>query len=106
MLEVIQLPETFETKSERGAKVVKMIGLVRLAMRDEVNSIPLPRNCVLKVTQLPEELETTARGDTEVAKISALVGVIIRYEVNSILEHRNRAKKKSPSLLRWPGLPG
>jgi hypothetical protein len=37
-------------------------------MRSEVNSIPVPRNCVLEITELPEALKTSEKGIAEVVK--------------------------------------
>ena len=44
-------------------------------MRNEVNSIPVPRNCVLKVTRLPEALETSGEDVAEVVKVVRFVRV-------------------------------
>ena len=61
-----------------------MTRFVRVTMRGEFNSIPLPRNCILEVTQPPEALETSDEGIAEVVKTTRFVGVTMRCEVNSI----------------------
>jgi hypothetical protein len=47
------VPEALEASDQGVAEVVETTGLVRVITRGEVNSIPVPRDCVLKVTQLP-----------------------------------------------------
>ena len=51
-----------ETSDEGVSEVVKTLGLIRVAMRSEVNSIHERRNCGLEVTQLPEVVETSFEG--------------------------------------------
>ena len=57
---------------------------VRVTMRSEVNSIPVPRNCVLEATQLPDTFKTGKGRVAEGTKITRLVRVTIRSEANSI----------------------
>ena len=107
------MAEAPEASKEGDAEFVKTVGLVRVIIRSEVNSFPLPRNGVLQVIELAEALETSSEGDAEVVKNVGLVRVAVRSEINSYpcLEmassrslswprHSKRVKKELPRLLR------
>ena len=104
---------------EGVAEVVKTARLLRVTLRDEVNSIPVPRNCILEVTQLPEAIETSEGGVAEGTKTTRLVRVTMGSEVNSTPVLRNcvleatqladtfkTSKEEFPRLLRRASLPG
>jgi hypothetical protein len=42
VLEITELPETLRTSKKGSAEVVQTGGLMRVAMRSQVNSIPVP----------------------------------------------------------------
>ena len=77
-----------ETSEEGDTEVVKTAGLVRVTVRNDVNSCPLPRKGVLQVVELAEALETSEEGVAEVVKKAGLVKVTIRSAVKSISEPR------------------
>jgi len=79
-------------------EVVETARPVGVTMRCELNSIHVPRNCVLEVTQLPEALETSEEAAAEVAKMVGLVRVTIRGEVKSIPVPRNCIRD---SIVLW-----
>ena len=48
------MAEALETSEEGIAEVLKIKGLVRVTVRSEVNTFPMPQNGVLQVVELPE----------------------------------------------------
>ena len=73
-----------ETCSEGDAKVVKKDGLVRVTIRNEVNSFPQLRNGVFQIVELAEALKASEEGAGEVLKTAGLVRVTVRSGVDSL----------------------
>lgn len=89
-LEVTQITEALETGEERSAEVVEAVGLVRVHMRCEINSILESRNCVFEVTNLLEVLETEKKEVAEFVKTSRFAMVTMRNGINDTPDRGKR----------------
>ena len=65
VLQVVELAEVQEMNEEGDAEVVKTVGFVRVTVRSEVNSFPLPQNGVLQVAELAKAFEISEKGVVE-----------------------------------------